>query len=408
MTAVMEGVRILEVAEHTFTPLAAGILSDWGATVIKIEHVERGDAMRGLGSTGGLQVGGGGVHMFMEHANRGKQSLALDLTTDQGRDLLYRLAATCDVFLTNKLPAVAAKLKVDVEDIRAHNPGIIYARGTGYGPDGPDRDLGAYDWLGFWARSGIAASMRAHGAPLPPGPPGPAFGDSLGAMVIAGGISAALFHRAQTGEAAVVDVSLLASGMWAMGAAIGLSQLTGVPKRPPVSDGPPPLNPIVGEYATSDGYFISLCMLQAFRYWPEVARVLGHPEWITDERFDSHERLQANSGAARELVSAEFAKDTFESWKLRLKDLKGQWAPVQDTVNIADDPMVQANGYLLETTSHDGIPFTMVSTPVMFDKGQRSPGRAPAFNEHGDEILARELGLDDEAIIALKIAGVVA
>jgi len=151
-------------------------------------------------------------------------------------------------------------------------------------------------------------------------------------MILAGGICAALFHRGQAGAATVVDVSLLASGMWAMGAAIGLSQL----------------------------------------------------------------------------VSAEFAKDTFENWKLRLKDLRGQWAPVQDTVNIADDPMVRANGYLLGTVSHDGVPFTMVSTPVMFDKEQRAPGRAPAFNEHGDEILARELGLDEEAIIALKIAGVVA
>jgi crotonobetainyl-CoA:carnitine CoA-transferase CaiB-like acyl-CoA transferase len=408
LTGVMDGVRILEVAEHTFTPLAAAILSDWGATVIKIEHVERGDAMRGLGSTGGLKVGGAGVHMFMEHANRGKQSLAVDLTTDQGRALLYRLAATCDVFLTNKLPAVATKLSVDVEDIRAHNPDIIYARGTGYGPDGPDRNLGAYDWLGFWARSGIAASMKAPGAALPPGPPGPAFGDSLGAMILAGGICAALFHRGRSGEATVVDVSLLGSGMWAMGSAIGLSQLTGAPQRPRGSDGPPPLNPIVGEYATSDGRFISLCMLQGFHYWPEVARVLGHPEWITDKRFDSHEHLQANSAVAREVVSAEFAKDTFENWKLRLRNLKGQWSPVQDTVNIADDLMVQENGYLLETTSHDGIPFKLVSTPVMFDKQKRTPGRAPAFNEHGDEILARELGLDEEAIIALKIAGVVA
>jgi crotonobetainyl-CoA:carnitine CoA-transferase CaiB-like acyl-CoA transferase len=344
----------------------------------------------------------------MEHANRGKQSLGLDLSTDPGRDLLYRLAATCDVFLTNKLPAVATKLKVDVEDIRAHNPDIIYARGTGYGPDGPDRDLGGYDALGFWARAGIAASMRAHDAPFPPGPPGPAFGDSLGAMVIAGGISAALFHRSQTGEATVVDVSLLASGMWAMGSAIGLSQLTGVPQRPRRSDGPAPLNPIVGDYETSDGHFISLCMLQAFRYWPEVARVLGRPEWITDERFDSHEHLQENSGAARELVIAEFAKDTFENWKLRLRQLKGQWSPVQDTLNIADDPMVQENGYLLETVNQDGVPFRMVSTPVMFDKEQRTPGRAPGFNEHGEEILARELGLDEEAIIALKIAGVIA
>jgi crotonobetainyl-CoA:carnitine CoA-transferase CaiB-like acyl-CoA transferase len=408
MTGVMQGVKILEVAEHTFTPLASGILADWGASVIKIEHVERGDASRGLGSTGGLDVGGGGVHMFMEHANRGKRSLGLDLTSDRGRELLYQLVAQSDVFLTNKLPAVAAKLKVDVEDVRAHNPNIVYARGTGYGPIGPDRNLGGYDSLGFWARSGIAAAMQVPGTDWLPSQPGPAVGDSIGAMVIAGGISAALFHRANTGEATVVDVSLLNVGMWAMGSAIGLSQLNGKPQRQLPADAPPPPNPIIGNFLTSDDHFISLCMLQGFHYWPEVARVLGHPEWITDERFDSHEHLQANSDVARRLVSEEFRKDTFDSWKVRLRDLKGQWSPVQDTLNIAEDPMVQENGYLLETRTQEGVPFKLVTTPVQFDQEQRTPGRSPGFNEHGDEILAKELGLDDEAIIELKIAGVVA
>jgi crotonobetainyl-CoA:carnitine CoA-transferase CaiB-like acyl-CoA transferase len=408
MTGVMNGVKILEVAEHTFTPLAAGILSDWGADVIKIEHVERGDASRGLGSTGGLNVGGNGVHMFMEHANRGKKSLGLDLNSDQGRDVLYKLAANCDVFLTNKLPAVAEKLKVDVEDIRAVNPKIIYARGTGYGPIGPDRNLGGYDALGFWARSGIATAMQTPGSDYLPGQPGPAVGDSIGAMVIAGGISAALFHRERTGEATVVDVSLLNAGMWAMGAAIGLSQLNGIPQRQPDPKAAAPLNPIIGNFKTSDDRFIALCMLQGFHYWPEVARVLEHPEWITDPRFDSHENLQSNSADARKLVEEVFRTDTFNNWKLRLRDLKGQWSPVQDTVNIAEDPMVQENGYLLETASQEGIPFKLVSTPVQFDQEQRTPGRSPGFNEHGDEILRTELGLDDEAIIDLKIAGVVA
>jgi crotonobetainyl-CoA:carnitine CoA-transferase CaiB-like acyl-CoA transferase len=408
MTGVMQGVKILEVAEHTFTPLASGILADWGASVIKIEHVERGDASRGLGSTGGLDVGGNGVHMFMEHANRGKRSLGLDLTSDRGREILYQLVAQSDVFLTNKLPAVAAKLKVDVEDIRAHNPNIVYARGTGYGPIGPDRNLGGYDSLGFWARSGIASAMQVPDTDWLPAQPGPAVGDSIGAMVIAGGISAALFHRANTGEATVVDVSLLNVGMWAMGSAIGLSQINGKPQRQMPVGSPPPPNPIIGNFLTSDDRFISLCMLQGFHYWPEVARVLGHEEWIADERFDSHEHLQTNSAAARQLVAAEFRKDTFDSWKLRLRDLNGQWSPVQDTVNIADDPMVQENGYLLETKTQEGVPFKLVTTPVQFDQEQRTPGRSPGFNEHGDEILAGELGLDEEQIIELKIAGVVA
>src|SRR6188768_2533888 len=111
MTAVMQGVRVLEVAEHTFVPAASALLADWGAEVIKIEHVERGDAMRGLMSSGiaGIQSD---VHVLLEHSNRGKRSLGLDLTSDDGLDILYKLAATCDVFLTSKLPGVRTKLRI--------------------------------------------------------------------------------------------------------------------------------------------------------------------------------------------------------------------------------------------------------------------------------------------------------
>src|SRR6186713_662821 len=132
MTAVMGGVRVLEVAEHTFVPAASALLADWGAEVVKVEHVERGDAMRGLASSG-MAIMGSTVHVLLEHSNRGKQSVALDLTTDEGLDILYKLAATCDVFLTNKLPQVRTKLRVDLADIRAANPNIIYVRGTGQG-----------------------------------------------------------------------------------------------------------------------------------------------------------------------------------------------------------------------------------------------------------------------------------
>ena len=103
---IMEGVRILEVAEHTFVPAASAILADWGAEVIKIEHPERGDAMRGLASSG-VMPSMGAVHVLLEHSNRGKKSIGIDVSTEEGLDLIYRLAATCDVFLTNKLPASA-------------------------------------------------------------------------------------------------------------------------------------------------------------------------------------------------------------------------------------------------------------------------------------------------------------
>src|SRR5207253_7790408 len=122
---------------------------------------------------------------------------------------LYKLAATCDVFLTNKLPGVRTKLKVDVDDIRAANPSIIYVRGTGQGERGPDADKGSYDILSYWHRTGISMGIKDYEADHLPPPPAPAFGDSIGAMTIAGGIMGALFHRERTGEATTVDVSLL-------------------------------------------------------------------------------------------------------------------------------------------------------------------------------------------------------
>ena len=203
MTAVMEGVRVLEVAEHTFVPAASALLADWGADVIKIEPIERGDAMRGLASTGVVSITGD-VHALLEHSNRGKRSLALDLTTPEGLDILYKLAGTADVFLTNKLPRVRTKLSIEPEDIRAHNPNIIYVAGTGQGERGPDADKGSYDSLSFWFRPGVSLGAKPADSDRLVGPPAPGFGDSIGAMTIAGGIMGALFHRERTGEATTV------------------------------------------------------------------------------------------------------------------------------------------------------------------------------------------------------------
>jgi crotonobetainyl-CoA:carnitine CoA-transferase CaiB-like acyl-CoA transferase len=404
---VMTGIRILEVAEHTFVPAAAAILSDWGADVIKIEHVERGDAMRGLLTTAGVDLGGTAVNLLMEHANRGKRSIGVDLSTPDGVDLVYRLAASSDVFLTNKLSAVRTKLRIDVDDIRAHNPKIVYVRGSGYGVRGPDADLGGYDSLAYWARAGNAASAKAPEIDYVPQQPAPALGDSIGAMTIAGGIAAALLHRERTGEARVVDVSLLAAGMWAMGLGITISQQTGAPWATQSPRQPGPRNPLTGIYRTSDDRWISLSMLQGFAYWPGACMALGLPELVDDPRFATHELLMANGEEAASLIAAVLATRPLAEWDARLRTQKGQWSPVQDSVQVADDPMVVANGYLQQVSTYDGTPATLVTTPVQFDEAPSPPGRCPAFNEHGDAILRDELGLDDEAILELKIKGIV-
>jgi crotonobetainyl-CoA:carnitine CoA-transferase CaiB-like acyl-CoA transferase len=405
MTAVMQGVRILEVAEHTFVPAASAILADWGAEVVKIEHVERGDAMRGLAKSG-LAIMGSSVHVLLEHSNRGKQSLGLDLTSPEGLDVLYKLAATCDVFLTNKLPSVRTKLKIDVEDIRAHNPDIIYVRGTGYGERGPDADQGAYDMLAYWCRAGVALGVKQPEHDNVPVPPAPAFGDSIGAMTIAAGIMGALYHRSQTGEATEVDVSLLGTGMWSMAAGIALSLQLDVPWKPGPLGGPS-FNPLVGTYKTKDERHLAFSCLQAIKYWPDMCRVIGRPELATDERFADHESLAANGDAAQAILRETFASATYAEWLPRLADFTGQWAPVQDTLEACADPQSVANGYVLEARTADGTPYQMVTTPVQYGGEPSPPKRAPEFNEHGDAILAG-LGLDWDTVVDLKVRGIVA
>jgi crotonobetainyl-CoA:carnitine CoA-transferase CaiB-like acyl-CoA transferase len=405
MTAVMQGVRVLEVAEHTFVPAASALLADWGAEVVKIEHVERGDAMRGLASSG-LAIMGTTVHVLLEHSNRGKQSLGLDLKSDEGLDLLYKLVATCDVFLTNKLPSVRTKLKIDVDDVRAHNPDIIYVSGTGQGERGPDADRGSYDALSYWARSGIALAMKQPTYDYVPGPPGPGFGDSIGAMTIAGGIMGALYYRERTGEATTVDVSLLGTAMWSMGQSVSLALQHGQAFAPPPPNQPAG-NPLSAVYETSDGKWLNLCCLQPGRYWPEVCQVIGRPELADDERFADAESIKQNVTEAADLLRAAFAERTADEWRLAFAGFSGQWTMVQDALEAAADPQSVANGYVQDCETAEGTPFQLATAPVQYGGEPAKPRRAPQFNEHGDAILG-ELGLDWDTIVDLKVRGVVA
>jgi crotonobetainyl-CoA:carnitine CoA-transferase CaiB-like acyl-CoA transferase len=406
MLDVMKGIRVLEVAEHTFVPAASAVLADWGADVIKVEHAERGDAMRGLAQTGVMVATK--VHVLLEHSNRGKRSIGIDLSKPQGLDLVYRLAASSDVFLTNKTLPVLRKLKIDVADIRKHNPKIIYTRGTAFGTRGPDGDKGGYDFTGFWCRAGSAASCTPQGLQGLVSQPGPGYGDSIGAMTIAGGIAGALLKRERTGEPSVVDVSLLGTGIWALGQSIGLSLQSGTPLgAPPLGGHHAVTNPLVGTYRTSDGRHVSLVMLQAFAYWSDFCHHIDRPELARDPRFDSVEHLAKNALTAVEIIRSVIATRTLAEWRQRFQTLRGQWAPVQDALEVAADPQARAMGYIAKAETADGTPFELGASPVQFDEQPTPTARSPLFNEHGDEIL-QELGLDWDRILELRATGAIA
>jgi crotonobetainyl-CoA:carnitine CoA-transferase CaiB-like acyl-CoA transferase len=225
-------------------------------------------------------------------------------------------------------------------------------------------------------------------------------------MTIAGGIMGALFHRERTGEAKVVDVSLLGTGIWAMGQAMGLSLLMDKPWRPPPIDAVS-ANPLSRMYKTRDERVIWFTCLQAAKYWPSMCEAIGRPELARDPRFADHESLFANGKEAAQILTDVFASATLAEWRERLAGFTGQWAVVQHTLEAAADPQSVANGYIQECKTAAGVPFQMATAPVQFDEEPAVPERAPEFNEHGDEILG-ELGLDMDAIVDLKVRGVVA
>jgi crotonobetainyl-CoA:carnitine CoA-transferase CaiB-like acyl-CoA transferase len=225
-------------------------------------------------------------------------------------------------------------------------------------------------------------------------------------MTIAGGIMGALFHRERTGEATTVDVSLLGVGLWSMGQALSLSLLLDKPWTPPPANANR-ANPLSANYQTKDNRYLAFTCLQAGKYWSAMCKAIGRPDLASDPRFTDHASLLANSTEAAAILRASFAQHTLEEWREKLADFTGQWAVVQDSLEAATDPQAAANGYVQECRTADGTVFGLAAAPVQYDDQPATPRRAPAFNEHGDQILA-DLGFDRDAIADLKIRGVIA
>jgi crotonobetainyl-CoA:carnitine CoA-transferase CaiB-like acyl-CoA transferase len=401
----LDGIRVVEIASWMFVPSGGSVLVDWGADVVKVEHPVTGDPQRGLISSGLLPGGPGGVNFMVEQPNRGKRSVALDIAQPDGHEALMRLVETADVVVTSYLPQVRRKLRIDVDDLRARNPAVVVARGSGNGPKGPDAEKGGYDGATFWARGGVGTTMPERDGGWPPGQPTPAFGDVMGGLATAGAIAAALVKRERTGEPSVVDVSLLATAMWQVSPMVVAAKLFGF-GRIPQGDRTKAPNPGVGTYRTADGRFISLMLLQSDKYWADLVQRLGVPDMATDPRFhDAAARAQNTTDCVARLDAA-FGAQPLAHWTQALADFDGVWSPFQTLDELYDDPQVVANGYLPAMTAANGESVQLVASPAQFDERPVTIERAPEHGEHTEAVLL-DLGYDWDQLAAMKDAGAI-
>jgi crotonobetainyl-CoA:carnitine CoA-transferase CaiB-like acyl-CoA transferase len=404
MSGLLEGVKVLEVANWVAAPAACAILADLGADVMKIEHPETGDALRGVDvSTHGVIPYTGGLNSAVELLNRGKQSLGINLEHPRGQEVVRQLAAGSDVLVTNLLPQRQARYRLRYEDVAARHPRIIYAALTGYGVEGPERDRAGFDYAAFWARSGIMGTLGEHGEP--PVQQRPGMGDQTTSLALVAAIGLALYERERSGQGQRIDCSLLHTGLWVIGpdvmAAVRERQAAQRHRRQAVR------NPLFNFYQAKDGKWLQLVMIQSERFWPGFCRALGVEHLLTDARFASHAHRMQHHQELIALLEQRFATLTRDEWAQRLDRERCIWAPIQTLADVIVDPQVQANGYLTTLQHPDKGEYQVVSAPMRF---QRTPGAArgpaPEVGQH-TELTLLDVGYTWDEIATLKEQGAI-
>lgn len=398
---VFAGVKVVELAQWVFVPVAGAILADWGADVVRVERLE-GDAYRGL-ATQGIGTERAGVNLSIALANRGKRSIAIDVQQAKGMAVLLELLEDADVFITNLRPGALERLGLDAGTVRERFPHLVYARGHGFGVRGPDADQPGYDSSAYFARGGLAHVLSPPDLDYPVTQRG-AMGDRSGAMALAFGIAGALLRRHRTGEGSVVDVSLLATAMWTLSSDL-LAALNGGEVSRETTRGTF-FNPLTETYRTKDNRHVSLVFLQPDRYWADLCHALDRLDLAEDPRFADITVRAENREACLAELDAEFGKRSFEECKALLSRINAPWAPVQSVEELVDDPQVLANDYIGEVQVDSGEFYVLPSVPVQFDEQPPPLRRAPEHGEHTEAVLL-ELGRSWDDIQTLKTAGVI-
>jgi crotonobetainyl-CoA:carnitine CoA-transferase CaiB-like acyl-CoA transferase len=434
----LNGIKVLDISQVAAVPMCARHLADYGADVIHVENVQTGDSWRYLQAGHGDGPAGipSDIPYNWEAFNRNKKSLALDLSRQEGQDIIYRLAKDADVFLTNLRLSERTKFNMGYETLNRINPKIVYGSVTGHGMNGPDKNMPAYDTTVYFARSGINHMLGSTGGALPI--PRAALGDTVAAMSLAFGVMTALYARDREGglgEGQAVDTSLLATGIYQltfdMAAALAtgedevayriasfegteaevaemerLADEAGTAVRRMVSfmrERAP--NVMANTYETSDGRSIRFNCLNADRYWGKFCKLIGREDLEHDPRFATMALREENRRKIYHIVRRVFLTRTLEEWRPLIAEFPASHN--QSLVDIMHDPQADANGFFPDYDHPTYGRMKIMASPVSLSKTPatlRDP--APEFGQHTEEILL-EAGCTWEEIEALQNRGVI-
>ena len=406
----LEGIRVVDWTIWQFGPVAATMLGDLGADVVKIESLD-GDPGRAVFAAGGVDRSlPAGRNAYFEANHRNKRCIALDLKQPKGVKVVHELVGSADVFIQNFRKGVAERLELGYETLKEINPRLVYASGSGYGPEGPDSELPALD-AAAQARSGLMYATGPDGAE--PYPVQGVVGDQIGGITLGFGILAGLVARSIHGIGQKVDVSHLSSSIWLQGLAVSMGMLTQHKPDSEINLSSKPsrdvaYNPLANYYRCRDGRWIMVADFQADRYWPSFAAALSLGELVDDPRF--HDTL-ARGENRRELIGIlddVFSRKAYADWA-EILERSGDhiFSLVQTLPELANDPQVIANGYIADVEHPDLGTVKLVDHPVRYSETPHSiRSVAPELGQHTEEVLL-ELGYTWDDITGLQDLGVI-
>lgn len=394
MTHMLEHLKVVDAASFLAGPGAATVLADYGADVIKVEPFA-GDNYRTLSRPHRTDYN-------WQLTSRNKRSLALDLNSQDGRDLIHRLIDEADVLIVNFFDDQLIRYQLDYETVKGRNSRLIHARMTGFGTRGPEARKRGFDSTGWWARTGLMDLVRDKGQPPVMGAPG--FGDHSSAMSLFSAIMLGLYRRELSGEGCAVETSLLANGIWANGmqvqGAIAGFDFGALRQEKGLN------NPLTSVYETADGRHVLLAVINASREWPLLCDALDRVEW--KETYPDIRALLKNRLAVKAEVAELVGGWTLAETCRRLDEAGITYSVVQNLQEVIHDEQARAAGIVLETGSDDPDYQFTVSSPIeVAEEAKRPPGPAPEIGEHSRDILL-EAGLSAEQIQDLVERGVVA